>query len=124
MKIKLDENLPLALVGVFRSAGHDTATVPEEGLSGAADGVVLAMATSEGRVLITLDRGFADIRAHPPGSHGGIVVFRLEDQRRIRLENAARRLIESEILENLRRGLAVVDAVRIRIRMATETRKY
>ncbi len=121
MRIKLDENLPGSLAGVFRSAGHDTATVLEEGLAGAGDSLVLGMTASEGRVLITLDGGFANILNHPPGSHAGIVVFRLGDQRRAALENAAERLIRSGILERLRHGLAVVDAVRIRTRPATST---
>jgi len=114
----MDENLPLALADLFRSAGYDAATVAEERLSGAADSALLGRAALEGRVLLTLDRDFADIRNHPPGSHAGIVVFRLEDQRRAALEEAAMRLITSGFLERLQRGLAVVDAVRIRVRPA------
>jgi hypothetical protein len=30
---------------------------------------------------MTFDLDFADVRHYPPGSHGGIVVFRLHDQR-------------------------------------------
>jgi hypothetical protein len=37
----------------------------------------VAAATAAERVLISLDAGLADIRAHPPGSHAGIVVPRL-----------------------------------------------
>ncbi|MDP3029791.1 MAG: DUF5615 family PIN-like protein [Deltaproteobacteria bacterium] len=35
MRIKLDENMPHALVKFLESAGHDVATVQAEGLSGA-----------------------------------------------------------------------------------------
>lgn len=31
-------------------------------------------------MLITLDRGFGDVRVHPPGSHPGIVVPRPSTQ--------------------------------------------
>lgn len=35
MKIKLDENMPVALAELLRSAGHDVETVRDENLSGA-----------------------------------------------------------------------------------------
>ena len=41
---------------------------------------MLSVATSEGRVLVTLDLDFADIRRHPPGAAAGIVVFKLHKQ--------------------------------------------
>ncbi|HKQ29860.1 MAG TPA: DUF5615 family PIN-like protein [Burkholderiales bacterium] len=37
MKFKLDENLPIALVTLFASIGHDADTVPQEGLTGHSD---------------------------------------------------------------------------------------
>jgi hypothetical protein len=37
MKIKLDENMPLALAELLRFHGHDCSTVPEEHLSGVED---------------------------------------------------------------------------------------
>ena len=116
MRIKLDENMPASLMALLQSAGHDAATVVEEKLSGEVDSVVIRAAASEGRLLITFDRDFLDIREYPPGSHAGIVVFRLEDQRWPVLEAAARRVIDSGILDRLRQGLAIVDDARIRIR--------
>lgn len=81
MKIKLDENLPTALTELLRAAGHDAMTVADEALGGSKDPKVLEVATSEGRTLLTFDLDFADIRRYPVGSHAGIVVFRLHDQR-------------------------------------------
>lgn len=57
MKFKLDENLPVSAADVLTGCGHDADTVIAEGLTGAADPRVVAAATAEGRVLITLDRG-------------------------------------------------------------------
>ena len=37
MRVKLDENLPLQLKGLFAESGHDAATVLDEGLGGATD---------------------------------------------------------------------------------------
>ncbi len=116
MKFKLDENLPTALKELLQAAGHDAMTVADEALGGAADPKVLQIATSEGRTLLTFDLDFADIRRFPIGSHAGIVVFRLHDQRWAVLERPARQLIESGLLDGLQNGLAIVDESRARIR--------
>ena len=116
MKVKLDENLPASLAELLRSFGHDVSSVVEENLSGASDAQIVRAATKEGRTLMTFDRGFADVRRYPPGSHGGIVVFRFRDQRWKALRGPARRLAASGLLERVGRGLAVVDAERVRFR--------
>jgi predicted nuclease of predicted toxin-antitoxin system len=79
VKLKLDENLPVS-VAILEGAGHDVDTVISEGLSGAPDPDVVAAATADGGILVSLDRGLGDIRTYPPGSHVGIVVLRLTDQ--------------------------------------------
>jgi predicted nuclease of predicted toxin-antitoxin system len=79
VRIKLDENIPVSVAEPLRSAGHDVDTVVVEGLAGAPDVEVLANATSSDRLVVTLDRGFADLRVHPPGSHAGMIVLRVED---------------------------------------------
>src|SRR6516225_2916077 len=73
--------MPADLANRLRRDGHDIAGVVEEGLGGEDDPPVLKAATNEGRILMTFDLDFADVRHYPPGSHGGIVVFRLHDQR-------------------------------------------
>ncbi len=58
MRIKLDENMPAALVQLLQSAGHEVLTVADEELSGASDQDVLSAASSEGRLLMTFDTDF------------------------------------------------------------------
>lgn len=116
MKIKLDENLPQALANMLRSAGIDVSTVPEEGLSGAADELVIKTASAEGRLLMTFDADFGDVRAFPPGTHAGIVVFSLQDQRWVALKGPVEALLASKVLDRLRGGLAIVDEDRVRLR--------
>jgi Domain of unknown function (DUF5615) len=76
VRFKLDENLPLELLDDVRAAGHEADGLPDEGLIGAPDDVVLDLVRRERRVLLTLDKGIADVRAHPPEAHAGIVLFR------------------------------------------------
>ena len=116
MKIKLDENLPHDLNNLLRAFGHDVRDAPEEGLSGAADPPVLQTATTEGRLLMTFDTDFANIRHYPLGSHSGIVVFRLSDQRWKALEGPVRKFLASMRLEELAGSLAIVQESRIRYR--------
>ena len=80
MKFKLDENMPMDFEVLLRELGHDVASVVDEGLQGEADPPVLRAAAHEGRILLTFDLDFADIRHYPPGTHAGIVVFRLFDR--------------------------------------------
>lgn len=116
MRFKLDENLPQALAEMLRSAGHDATTVREEGIGGTDDPHVLDIARSEDRIVVTFDLDFADIRQYPAGTHAGLVVFRLRDQRWAALEGPARQVVGSGVLARLCRGLAIVDEARIRIR--------
>lgn len=53
MKFKIDENLPAELVEDLGAFGHEADTVNDEGLTGAADELILNRAWQEGRVLLT-----------------------------------------------------------------------
>lgn len=114
MKFKLDENMPADLAALLHAEGHDAVDVADEGLSGADDPPVLAAAAKEGRILLTFDLDFADIRQYPPGSHAGIVVFRLRDQRWKTLGKPVTTLLKSGGLQSLEEGLAIVDETRVR----------
>ena len=81
MKIKLDENIPGGAADVLHARQRDFDTVVDEALGGQSDPTVPEAAGIEGRIMITLDRGFGDVRAYPPGTHPGIIVLRPDDQR-------------------------------------------
>ena len=66
MKFKTDENLPLEAATALQEIGFDVATVRDEHLSGADDGMIAARLRSEDRILITLDLDFANIQSYPP----------------------------------------------------------
>ncbi len=63
MKFKLDENLPAELLADLQAMKHDADTVIGEGLTGSTDPPILAAAKREGRILFTMDKGIADVRA-------------------------------------------------------------
>ena len=116
MKIKLDENFHLALVEVFSRGNHDVETVAAEGLLGASDAMVCRAATLEERLIITLDRGFGDIRMYAPGSHAGILVLRLEDHSLPATKAAIERLLDDGLLGDLAGCVAVYRDGGLRVR--------
>jgi predicted nuclease of predicted toxin-antitoxin system len=93
--------MPVSLATRLGKRGVDTDTVLSDGLGGHSDAHVLAAARETGRMIFTLDRGFGDIRSYPPGSHPGIVVFRLDDQSGPAVIESAERLMDHHNLEDL-----------------------
>jgi predicted nuclease of predicted toxin-antitoxin system len=76
VRIKVDEDLPRAVAALLVEAGHEAATVLDQGLGGVSDEALWPIVQEEQRFLVTADKGFGDIRRYPPGSHPGIVVLR------------------------------------------------
>jgi predicted nuclease of predicted toxin-antitoxin system len=62
---------------LFRRAGHDVATVPEQHLAGAGDRELIDVCRREGRCLVTLDLDFSNPLVFKPGECTGIAVLRL-----------------------------------------------
>ncbi len=116
MKIKLDENLPTLVGPIVEAAGHDVDTVVDEGLAGADDPSVAAAATVEGRLVLTLDRGFVDIRRYPPGTHAGILVVRVDDQAAPAVVRTVEQLLASVDLDDLAGCVAVFRDGDLRVR--------
>jgi predicted nuclease of predicted toxin-antitoxin system len=89
-RIKLDEDLPQQMADLLTVRGHDAVTVVGQGWQGLADDVLWPRVENEGRWLTTADKGFADLRKHPPGTHAGVILLRaLKESRRAYLELAA-----------------------------------
>ena len=76
MLLKLDENLGERGRKLFTDAGHDVATVADQGLSGAVDRRVIEVCGSERRCLVTLDLDFSNPFVFPPDQYAGIAVLR------------------------------------------------
>ena len=115
-KFKVDENLPGQCAVVLRDAGHDVATVWDEDLAGHPDEDIAAAVRSEGRTLVTLDLGFADIRAYRPEDYAGLVVLRLERQDSGHVLGVLKRLLPVLAEEDPAGHLWIVEESQIRVR--------
>jgi predicted nuclease of predicted toxin-antitoxin system len=116
MRFKLDENLPAILASDLAHVGHDATTCQAEGIAGNKDAVIASHAASEGRILITFDLDFSDIRKYPPGTHPGIVVFRTHNQDITTCRTAFARLSKSVDEADFHGNLIIVENFRVRIR--------
>ena len=100
----------------MRNLGLDARTAREQGLSGAQDERLGTICREEGRALLTLDLGFADVRAHPPASYRGLIVLRLGTQARHHVLARVEALVPRFLHEDLDRQLWIVDETSVRIR--------
>ena len=116
MQFKTDENIPLEAVDLLRAAGHDARSVFEQSLGGCPDGQIASVCKHEGRVLITLDTDFSDIRTYRPADYPGLLVLRLTRQSAPEVIRLVARLLEVLKTESCCGQLSIVERERIRIR--------
>ncbi len=116
MKFKIDENLPNEIIEVLNAAGHNAMSVQDQNLSGAEDAAIASHVAQEERCLITLDLGFADIRAYPPALYSGFVVLRSKKQDKQTVLSLLDGVVPLLASENLAGMLWIVEEGRVRIR--------
>ena len=116
VRVKVDEHLPRRIVDLLTASGYDAATVVQQGWQGTPDDVLWLRIQNEQRWLMTADKGFADLRRYPPGSHAGVILLRAGRQgREAYLELAAQALGRLNL--NLISGALVVVTPRgVRVR--------
>ena len=103
------------MASLFAEAGHDAVTILDQRMGGANDPDIAAICLSEGRILVTLDMDFTDIRDYPPHLYPGIVVLRPSRQSRDYLLEIGAGLLR-ELTTSLQGQLWIVEDSRLRIR--------
>ena len=68
------------------------------------------------RLLLTLDRGFGDVRSYPAGSHPGIIVLRPEDRRVLSIVTMVETLLDHHDLSTVAGLHAVIQRNVLRVR--------
>ncbi len=116
MKFKIDENLPTEVAELLQQAGHDALTVLDQQLGGESDSEIGTICQQEGRIIVTLDLDFADIRAYPPRDFAGLIVLRLKQQDKLYVLDIIERLLDILKDESPEKKLWIVGERRIRIR--------
>lgn len=77
--VKVDEDLPRAALHLLQEYGYDAVSVIDQKMGGWKDPPLWTVVQEEGRFLVTADKGFADIRKYPPGTHAGLLLLRPDE---------------------------------------------
>ena len=88
----------------------------KEDMAGVADRHLLEATRHEGRILLTLDKGIANVRMFPPTAFPGIVLFRPNSMGRGEVLQFVRRHLHDVLQLELKGRLVVVTAGGIRFR--------
>jgi predicted nuclease of predicted toxin-antitoxin system len=115
LAFKVDEDLPLDVAERLRTSGFDATTVSEQALSGTPDEALWPIVQREGRCLVTADKGFANAQVHPPGTHAGIILFRLPQESRAGYVRLTDILLASGILDTAKGAIVVVSPDTVRV---------
>ena len=118
MRVKVDEDLPKAALTSVANYGHDVMGVLIQGMGGWKDPALWQAIQAEERFLITADKGFADIRIYPPGTHAGILLLRPDQSGIGPLIELLQRVLMSCNLESLAGSVTVATPQGIRVRRA------
>ena len=113
MRFLADESCDFAVVTALRAAGHDLSAVVEIN-PGAQDDVVLALARSEGRVLLTEDKDFGQLAYAGGHETAGVVLIRFPASARSSLGQAVLSVV-AEFGVRLSGGFVVVEPGRARL---------
>jgi predicted nuclease of predicted toxin-antitoxin system len=114
---KIDEDLPGSVAALLQRAGYEeVATVREQGMGGWKDPALWRAIQEERRFLVTADKGFADLRLHPPGSHAGVLLLRPDTDGIGPVLELLEQVLASTDLQSLQGCLAVVTPQGLRIR--------
>jgi predicted nuclease of predicted toxin-antitoxin system len=116
MRVKLDENQPLALLAVLREAGHEAETAADEGLASRPDAELVARCQAERRAILTFDLDLANLREYPPEQYSGLLVLRLKSQAVHHVVRIVRRILPLLASEPVEGHLWLIDEEQVRIR--------
>jgi predicted nuclease of predicted toxin-antitoxin system len=116
MRIKVDEDLPRAVAVLLRDKGHEASSVREQQMGGWDDAPLWRAVQAKEQLLITADKGFGDIRHHPPGTHHGVILLRPNEDGIRPLLELMDRLLEDRPLAHFVGTVTVVSPTGIRVR--------
>ena len=85
-------------------------------MGGWKDSRIWSAIQEEKRFLLTADKGFADIRAHPPGKHAGLLLLRPDEDGIRPMLELLQHVLNSYRLENLAGTVTVATPRGIRVR--------
>ena len=118
MIVKLDEDLSPVVAEVFEEAGCETRTVAGQGWGGLPDAELWKKVQAEEIFFVTADKGYGDVRQHPPGSHAGILLLRPDRESIMDFRALVRDVVAGQKIESLKGAVSVATPRGLRSRRA------
>ena len=118
MKFLVDHALSPQVAHGLNASGHDAVHVLDRGLQAAEDEVIFALASAEGRVLVSADTDFGTLLALRQSTRPSVILFRHGASRRpdLQLRLLLRQL--GDLSAALDQGsLITIEETRVRIRL-------
>ena len=117
MRFLLDECMPRSSREVLRILKYNVLDAREADLLGKDDRSYLSYAIKTKRILITLDRDFANILLYRPGTNPGIIVLRpLYPSTSLRVNSLLCKFLRKVKKVNIEKSLTIVTPTKIKIR--------
>jgi predicted nuclease of predicted toxin-antitoxin system len=118
MKFLIDENISPKVAEELQKLEYDAIHVREASLKGHIDEEIMTFAKNKGRVLLTLDIDFADIRNYPIGTHSGIIRLKIKSTRSKRILDCLKALLPEIMNYPLETGgLVVTNCMTYRVKL-------
>lgn len=118
MHIKVDEDMPPVAAVWLREKGYQASTVVAQGMGGWKDAALWQAIQADNQFLLTADKGFGDIRAHPHSSHGGILLLRPDDDGIRPMLDLLKMVLAEVDMRQLKGAISVATPRGLRIRRA------
>lgn len=117
MRFLIDNALSPLVAQGLRDAGHDAVHVRDRDMQAAEDPLVLALAATEDRILVSADTDFGTLLALRQEAKPSVVLIRRGSQRRPEEQTALLLANLPAIADSLESGcIAVIDNERLRVR--------
>ena len=107
MRFLLDQSTDARLVPLLHELGHDATRIGADYPGGIPDAQVLAIASAEGRVLITDDRDFGELVIRSGLPHAGVIYLRLGNDAGLAAKQARLRYVLRHYADRLDQFLVV-----------------
>ena len=102
-------------IDFLQGCGYDIIKASDAGLQKASDEEIALFCKKENRIILTLDNDFTSLYRFPPGTHKGIVVFKISPFIPATLLNALKPLVERKAFTQFKDALVIASRNKIRI---------
>ncbi|NUO83853.1 DUF5615 family PIN-like protein [candidate division KSB1 bacterium] len=116
MRFLGDMGIASSTVRWLKSQGHEAKHLREEGLQRLPDDEIFSKAKNENRIILTCDLGFGDIVASAGTTLPSVIIFRLQDQRPIVVNQRLEVVLRAAGADLAKGAIISVDEFKYRIR--------